>query len=32
MGVFGVALLLVGFSWQSIQYWVALFDVSMVNK
>jgi hypothetical protein len=32
MGVFGVGLLLVGFAMQSIQYWVALLDVSVVGK
>jgi hypothetical protein len=26
MGVFGVALILVGFSLQSFQYWATLFD------
>lgn len=29
MGVFGVGLILTGFSLQSIQYWLALFDVSV---
>jgi hypothetical protein len=29
MGVFGIALILVGFSLQSIQYWVALLDVGV---
>jgi hypothetical protein len=29
MGVFGVGLILVGFALQSIQYWVALLDVSI---
>jgi hypothetical protein len=29
MGVFGVALILAGFSLQSVQYWVALLDVSI---
>jgi len=29
MGVFGVALILVGFALQSLQYWVALLDVSI---
>jgi hypothetical protein len=32
MGVFGVGLILVGFSLQSIQYWVALLDVSVLPK
>lgn len=32
LGVFGVSLLLVGFALQSIQYWVALLDVSVGNK
>ncbi len=32
MGVFGVGLLLVGFAMQSIQYWVALFDVTVASK
>jgi hypothetical protein len=27
MGVFGIALILVGFSLQSVQYWVALLDI-----
>jgi hypothetical protein len=27
MGVFGVALILIGFTCQSVQYWVALLDV-----
>ncbi len=30
MGVFGVALILVGFTLQSVQYWVALLDVSIL--
>jgi hypothetical protein len=29
MGVFGVALILTGFTLQSMQYWAALFDVSL---
>jgi hypothetical protein len=29
MGVFGVGLILVGFSLQSVQYWLALLDVSV---
>jgi hypothetical protein len=29
MGVFGVGLILVGFSLQSVQYWAALLDVSI---
>jgi hypothetical protein len=29
MGVFGVGLILIGFTLQSIQYWVALLDVSI---
>jgi len=29
MGVFGVGLILIGFTLQSFQYWVALLDVSM---
>jgi hypothetical protein len=29
MGVFGVALILVGFTLQSVQYWVAFLDVSV---
>lgn len=28
MGVFGVGLILIGFTLQSVQYWVALLDVS----
>jgi spore maturation protein SpmA len=27
MGVFGIALILCGFALQSVQYWLALFDV-----
>ena len=30
MGVFGVALILVGFTLQSVQYWVTLLDVSIL--
>ena len=29
MGVFGVVLILIGFSLQSVQYWVTLLDVSV---
>jgi len=29
MGVFGVALIIVGFAMQSVQYWLALLDVSV---
>jgi hypothetical protein len=29
MGVFGVGLILIGFTLQSIQYWVALLDVQV---
>ncbi|HEY6306705.1 MAG TPA: hypothetical protein VI488_09650 [Candidatus Angelobacter sp.] len=29
MGVFGVGLILIGFALQSIQYWVALLDVTI---
>ena len=29
MGVFGVALILIGFSFQSVQYWLALLDVGV---
>ena len=29
MGVFGIALILVGFGLQSLQYWLALFDVKI---
>jgi hypothetical protein len=29
MGVFGVGLILTGFALQSVQYWVALLDVSI---
>ena len=32
MGVFGVGLILVGFSLQSVQYWVALLDVNVLPK
>jgi len=30
MGVFGVGLILIGFALQSVQYWIALLDVSVV--
>ena len=29
MGVFGVGLILIGFALQSVQYWLALLDVSV---
>ena len=29
LGVFGIALMLCGFSLQSFQYWLALFDVRL---
>jgi hypothetical protein len=29
MGVFGIGLILIGFTLQSFQYWVALLDVSV---
>ncbi len=29
MGVFGIGLILVGFSLQSFQYWVTLFDLGV---
>jgi hypothetical protein len=29
MGVYGVALILTGFALQSVQYWVALLDVTV---
>jgi hypothetical protein len=29
LGVFGIALILVGFSLQSLQYWLALFDIHL---
>ena len=32
MGVFGIGLILVGFSLQSVQYWIALLDVKIVSK
>ena len=32
MGVFGVGLVLVGFALQSVQYWVALLDVTIRYK
>jgi hypothetical protein len=32
MGVFGLVLILIGFVLQSVQYWVALLDVSIVPK
>jgi len=32
MGVLGIGLILIGFALQSVQYWVALLDVSVANK
>jgi hypothetical protein len=32
MGVFGIGLILIGFALQSVQYWVALLDVSIGYK
>jgi len=32
MGVFGVGMILIGFALQSVQYWVALLDVSIGQK
>jgi hypothetical protein len=32
MGVFGVGLILVGFTLQSVQYWVALLDANVLPK
>ena len=32
MGVFGVGLILAGFTLQSVQYWVSLLDVTIGNK
>jgi hypothetical protein len=32
MGVFGVGLILAGFALQSVQHWLALFDVSIPDK
>jgi hypothetical protein len=32
MGVFGVALILIGFTLQSVQYWVALLDINVLPK
>ncbi|MGA2736036.1 MAG: hypothetical protein ABSG65_01150 [Bryobacteraceae bacterium] len=32
MGVFGIGLILIGFALQSIQYWVALLDVSIGQR
>jgi len=32
MGVFGIGLILVGFALQSVQYWIALLDVTVVSK
>jgi len=32
MGVFGVGLIFIGFALQSVQYWVALLDISVSNK
>ena len=29
LGVFGIALILCGFSLQSLQYWLSLFDVRL---
>jgi len=29
MGVFGVAMILIGFAMQSVQYWLALLDVNV---
>src|SRR5262249_3470532 len=29
MGVFGIALILIGFALQSVQYWLALLDVTI---
>ena len=29
MGVFGVGLILIGFTLQSVQYWAALLDVNV---
>jgi hypothetical protein len=29
MGVFGIALILLGFSLQSVQYWVTLLDIGV---
>jgi len=29
MGVFGVGMILIGFALQSVQYWLALLDVSI---
>ena len=31
MGVFGIALILIGFALQSVQYWVALLDVRILS-
>jgi hypothetical protein len=30
MGAFGVGLILIGFALQSVQYWLALLDVSIL--
>ena len=32
MGVLGIGLILIGFTLQSVQYWVALLDVNIANK
>jgi hypothetical protein len=32
MGVLGIGLILIGFTLQSVQYWVALLDVSIANN
>jgi hypothetical protein len=32
MGVLGIGLILIGFTLQSVQYWVALLDVSISNQ
>ncbi|HUK89163.1 MAG TPA: hypothetical protein VLZ81_02100 [Blastocatellia bacterium] len=29
MGIFGVVLILIGFTLQSVQYWLALMDVTI---
>ena len=29
MGVFGIGLILIGFTLQSVQYWVALLDIGI---
>jgi hypothetical protein len=32
MGVLGIGLILIGFTLQSVQYWVALLDINIANR